>query len=404
MTYEAYTDSQRDLFGQFFLYNNEMNNAGDPINYKIYPDNNEKIAKSFIGRPYIIPPRKNGKWHDKHVRADDLNELLNKQKKLAAGEIVDVRHNDKTGNYNAIVKFFPEYYDQIKKGDIPEYTSPMCAHTDSHLDEEGKLHIKDGIGVHLHAVPRPGYPPEISGIKSICEGGLNECMNELKIVAAAGQLAEFQKNERFSKAENQKSQSNMSMQEQQQAAPQPAQGADSEARIGALEKTVAELQKMLQELVSKLGGQQAPAQAPPVGAAGEQVQVTETPQEEPQDTKTLAAELAQIKAEREVEKEALQKERETLKLQERTRVATEIVESKIKLHRLSPDMHDAEIQKLVELQDTDGKPADLTLLSEEVKSSLQLLVGASGNYAELTMEEGTVDQNFNALTAMEEIK
>jgi hypothetical protein len=395
-----------ELYGQFFMFNNEMNNAGDPVNYKIYPENNEKIAKSFIGRPYIIPKKdKKGNWETKHVRADTLPELLNKQKKLSAGEIVRYHRNAMTGNYNAIVKFFPEYHDRIRKGDFPPFTSPMFAHSDSSFDENGKLHIKDGMAVHLHGVPKGGYRPEISGIKSICEGGLNECMNELKIVAAAGKLAELQSDERFSKEKIAKSESNMSMQEPTQA-PQPAQaGGESEARIGALEKTVAELQKMLQELVAKLGGQQAPAPAaaPPVGAAGEQAVVTEAPQETPEDKASIIAELAQIKAERAVEKESLQKERETLKLQERTRIATEIVENKIKLHRLSPDMHDAEITKLVELQDSDGKPADLTLVNEEIKSSLQQLVGASGNFAELTLEETHVDQDVNHISAMEAI-
>lgn len=389
MNYSTFTDSAGDLYGQFFLYNNEMNNAGDPINFKIYPDNNAKIAKSFIGRPFILPKRKGSEWDGKHHRADDLNDLLNKQKKFAAGEIVDVHHNEKTGNFNAIVKFFPEYYDQVKKGDLPEFTSPMFAHTDSHIDEEGKLHIRDGMGVHLQAVPKPGYRPEISGIKSVCEGGLNECMNELKIVAASGQLTEFQKGKRFSKGENQTSQSNMSMQEQQQAPPQAPQGGnDLEARVSGLEKGLAEVQKALQELLTKLGGQAQQPAAPQVGAAGEQATVTEAPQEGVQDTASLAAELAQIKAEREVEKEALQKERETLALQERTRIATEIAENKLKLHRLSPDMKEAEIKKLVEAVDADGKPSDLTLLSEELKSSLQQFVGASGNFAELTLEEG----------------
>jgi hypothetical protein len=66
-------------------------------------------------------------------------------------------------------------------------------------------------------------------------------------------------------------------------------------------------------------------------------------------------------------------------------------------------MHDAEITKLVELQESDGKPADLTLVNEEIKSSLQQLVGASGNYAELTLEETHVDQDVNHISAMEAI-
>jgi hypothetical protein len=398
--YETYLDSKNELYGQFFLYNNEMNNAGDPIKFKIYEDNNEKISKSFIGRPYVLPPKIDGRWDTKHVRADDLNDLLNKQKKRAAGEIVDVVHNEKTGNYNAVVKFFPEYYEQIKKGDIPEFTSPMFAHTDSHTDDEGRLHIRDGMGIHLQGVPAPGYPPELSSVKSVCAGGLDECMSELKMVAASGQLLESQSRERFSKEKIPESQSIMSMQEQQAAPPAaPQAGGDSEARIGALEKTVAELQKMLQELVSKLSGQQqAPPAAPPMaGAAGENASatVTETPEAtSPEDQTTLVAELNQIKADRAVEKEQLNKEREALALQERTRVATEIVENKIKLHRLPLETRDVEIQKLVELKGADEQPADLTLLAAEIKETLKQFVGASGNFAELGMEEEQTDIDY----------
>ncbi len=396
-----------DLYGQYFLYNNEMNDAGDPINFQVHADNNAKIAKSFIGRPLVVPKKlENGEWDTKHIRANSLPELLNIQKKYSIGEIVRTPYNTVTGNHNAVVKFFPEHYDLAKSGKLPKATSPMFAHSKSHFDEDGRLHILDGDGVHLHLVPKGGYPPEISEIQSICEGGLNECMNELKTVAASGQLADFQSKEHFSKAKTEEPQSSMSMEQPQQTPPAPQAGGDAEARIAALEKGFAEVQKMLQELVAKIGqGQPAPAANPAAmpGAAGEQVQVTENPSEEPQDTKTLAAELAQIKAEREVEKESLQKERQTLALQERTRVATEIVENKIKLHRISPDLKDTEIAKLVELQDSDGNPADLTLLSEELKSSLQQLVGASANFAELTLDR-TVDQtDINHVNTMEDI-
>jgi len=402
---ETFTDTSNDLFGQFFLFNNEMNNAGDPINFMIYPDNSERIAKSFIGRPYVLPERKDDRWVGAHHRADDLDTLLNKQKRFAAGEIVDVHRNSDTGNYNAIVRFFPEYYDQIRKGDIPEFTSPMFAHTDSYVDQEGKLHIKDGMGIHLQAVPSPGYPPEISGIKSVCEGGLNECMSELKIVAASGNLAEYQSSGRFSKAENGGSQTIMSMQAQQQAPQQAPQGNDLEARVAGLEKGFAEIQKLLQELTAKLsGGQQQPAAPPMAGAAQEAsaIAVTEDAAPEKQDVASLSAELAQLKADHLVEKESLEKERATLALQERTRIATEIVENKIKLHRLPIENRDIEIQKLVELKGADEKPADLTLLNDEVKALLKMFVGASGDFAELGIVED--DQtDVNVFRIMEDI-
>ena len=398
-----------ELYGQFFLYNNEMNEAGDPINFQVHAENNEKIAKSFIGRPYVVLPKVNGKWQEKHIRADTLDKVLNVQKKYSLGEIVRTPFNSITGNHNAVVKFFREHYDRIKKGDIPPATSPMLAHTKSYFDDEGRLHIEDGIGVHLHGVPKGGYPPELSEVKSICKGGLDECMNELKIVAAAGELSEYQKQESFSKGKNQGIQL-MSMEQPAQAPPggQPQQGQDSEARIAALEKGMAELQKLLQELVAKISGG-APA-APPgagmPGAAGEQgAVVTETPDGDPSDTASIRAELAQIKAEREVEKESLQKEREALALQERTRIATEIVENKIKLHRLPLEARDTEIQKLVALKTADDQPADLTLLATEIRESLKMLVGASGNFGlpELTLDEPEANPDIDHVSVMEEI-
>ena len=105
-----------EMIAQMFLYNNEMNDAGDPINFQIHSENNDKIAKSFIGRPYLLPEKdKQGKWINRHFRTDNLNELFIKQKKFAAGEIIATPYNILTGNYNAQIKVFPEYYDIFRK-------------------------------------------------------------------------------------------------------------------------------------------------------------------------------------------------------------------------------------------------------------------------------------------------
>ena len=392
-----------DMYAQFFLYNNEMNNAGDPIKFKIYPDNNEAISKSFIGRPYLLPLKdKDGNWINKHHRESDLNTLFIKQKKHAAGEIVSVHQNRRTGNYNAIVKVFPEHYDTFRKGKIPAATSPMFAHSDSYMDEEGRLHIKDGIGVHLQGVNVGGYPPELSEIKSICEGGMKECMTELQTVAAAGELLEFQDDEHFSIDESE----DVDTMSQQQAAP-PAQAGvapqaeDPNARIAAIEQGLAELTKQFQMILQKMGGAPQQAAAPPAmaGAAGELVV------EEPEGMKTLRAELETIKGEREIEMASLQAQKTALFLKDRTRTATEIVESKIKLHKLSIESREVEIKKLVELKNGEDY-IDLSLLHAELADSLKQFVGASGNrhvyeIAELGANEQ--DAKTDYLSVMENI-
>jgi hypothetical protein len=365
-----------EMYAQFFLFNNEMNNAGDPIKFKVYPENSKKIAETFIGRPYLLPMKdEKGNWINKHHRDNDLNVLLNKQKKFAAGDIVAVHQNRRTGNWNAVVKVFPEHYDTFRKQNIPPATSPMLAHSDSHLDEEGRLHIKDGMGVHLQGVVKGGYPPELSEVKSICEAGLNECMAELQTVAAAGQLLDYQESESFSITE---SEENHSMSQQTappgQAPGAPQAGAD-EGRIAALEKAVAEISQNLQMILQKLGGApqgNAPPAAPPVGAAGEQA-ITEVPEE----VKQMQAELTEVKSQYEQTKQELESEKLKMFLDDRNRVATEIVETKLKLHRISPEMKEAEIKKLVELKSGENY-MDLSLLHAELKDTLSKFVGAAG--------------------------
>ena len=375
-----------EMYAQFFLYNNEMNNAGDPIKFKIYPEKNEKISNSFIGRPYLLPAKdKDGKWTLKHHRADTLDELLNKQRKFAAAEIVKVYQNPETGNFNAVAKVFPEYYDIFRKGDIPPFTSPMFAQSEYHIDEEGQMHIKDGIGVHLQGVISPGYSPDISSVMSICEAGLTECMNELKIVAASGKLQEFQNSKSFSNEENGSNQSIMSQQQQQAPPAQAGQAPSQEERLSNLEKGLAELTKQLQMILQKLSGQAA---APPT-MAGAAAQT-----EEPESIKAIRTDLDEVKNKYEAAKKELDEEKQTLFLQERTRVATEIVEAKLKLHKLPLENKEAEIKKLVELKNGENF-VDLTLLHDEVISSLKAFVGASGENAVYSIPELGADNNEN---------
>ena len=230
---------------------------------------------------------------------------------------------------------------------------------------------------------------------------MKECMTELQTVAAAGELLEFQDTEHFSKEELVES----DIMSQQQAAP-PAQAGvapqeDPNARIAAIEQGLAELTKQFQMILQKMGGAPQQAAAPPAmaGAAGELVV------EEPEGMKTLRAELETIKAEREVEMASLQAQKTALFLKDRTRTATEIVESKIKLHKLSIESREVEIKKLVELKNGEDY-IDLSLLHAELADSLKQFVGASGNrhvyeIAELGANEQ--DAKTDYLSVMENI-
>jgi len=420
-------EREGEVYAQFFLFNNKMNNAGDPINFQVHPELNEKIARSFINRPYLLPPMVGGKWSNKHHRTPDVTSLVAAQKKHALGNIIDVHQNPDSGNYNAIVKVFPQHHTTILEGRIPPFTSPMFATIDSYLDADGKLHIKDAIGVHLQGVISPGYDPEYSSIKSVCTRGLDECMNDLKIVAASGKLQELQQLERFSIANPSKSQSIMSQQQQEppSAAPaaQPAQPSpDLEERFTALEKMVAELAKTVAELAKAKEGQPMPPPgAPPAAAPGSMPGAagTGTAMEPPAPTATpgipsptgddqltqVVAQLDTIKKERETERVELQKEKDALVLQKRLVVATEIVESKIKLMRLPLDQKETAIKELVELKTEDGQFVDLTLLHSEVTAQVKALVGATGDLQVFELAElGTGEPSTkNHILAMEEI-
>lgn len=403
-----------EMYAQFFLYNNEMNNAGDPINFKIYPDYNTEIANSFIGRPYLLPLKDaKGNWIAKHHRKPTVQELLEYQKKHALGEIVKTPYNQMTGNYNAIVKVFPEHHQRVEKGDIPNFTSPMLQPTDSFIGTDGKLHIKRAIGVHLQGVPKPGYAPEISGIKSVCTKGLDECMNELRIVAASGQLVQKFQSESFSNEQTQKNRSIMSQQMQPPQPPAQEGQQDSEARLAAVEKAIAELTKQLADIMKKLGESQQGAPpapgTPPVGADGSSlapVQQTATPPA-PQTDKltTMSSELELIKKERATEQEQLKAERLELLIQKRTQMATEIVDAKIKLHAIPIEKRDEEIKRLAELKEND-EFVDLSLLHNEVTTRVKQLVGAGAGVAVYeipSLESGDGETTINAYDISSEI-
>jgi hypothetical protein len=172
-------------------------------------------------------------------------------------------------------------------------------------------------------------------------------------------------------------------------APQEGQQqGDAEARIGALEKGLAELTQQMAAILQKLGVGPAgqPQQAPPsqVGAAGEM--------EEPQAIQEVRAELEGIKADYEAKAKEVEAEKLALFMKDRTQTATEIVEAKIKLHKIPLENKEVEIKRLVELKEGDNF-VPLGLLHSEVLETLKGFVGASGDVQVFELPELGADDN-----------
>ncbi len=185
--------SENKFYAQFFLINDRPNNAADPFPFQIAPESLEKIARTAVGRPFVI-----GATGAKHVRGPkgifaSARDIIEYQKQFAAGEIVHEYINPSTGNANVIFEIFPEYVDHVKNGRIPPYVSPLVENVSKGIEvKNGRMIIRDGRILHLQAVDRPGYG-EIATLHGTCEGMLNECMSELRTLGASGRLQEYQK-------------------------------------------------------------------------------------------------------------------------------------------------------------------------------------------------------------------
>lgn len=393
-----------EVYRQSFLLAMEAPFALDPITHTPKPfkfkdrESMLRVAKTAIGMPYVEIP--GSKFH---VAASTADELYEKQKDHAWGEIVEIYENPETGNVNAIWKPFPEYKNDVLEGKISPFTSPYIVNINGDFDS-----IEDGQLAHLHGVPNSGYPPEIASIKSVCIGGLQQCMTELKSVAAAGKLKQT-----FSNKPN--TQNNTIMGDnaiQGQGNPNaPAQAGAQEgltlegvnAKVESLEQGFGEIQQNLQSVLAKidaLGGTKQPA--PPVAAAGSDsgsAQVNQTGMQtqvvnEPDKVETITKELEAIKEERKLEKESLEKERSSMALEKRKQQVKEIVEAKLKLHRLKLEDKDTEFKRLLELkQEGSDEHVDLSILHEELTSEASSVSAAGDNYSQFTQYFGLTDNN-----------
>lgn len=173
-----------------FLFNDQKNEATDPMPFRIATEALDKIADTFVGRPYVYNPGIKGNVGE-HVRGpvDDPKKIVEFQKKYAIGEILGKMRNPKTNNVYAIIEPFPEFKEEILNGDIPLPTSPLL----EPLDMRGDT-IFDARGLHLQAVQNSGYPMQLTSKLGVCVGMLNQCTAELRTLGSSGQLKKFQNN------------------------------------------------------------------------------------------------------------------------------------------------------------------------------------------------------------------
>ncbi|MEO9364428.1 MAG: hypothetical protein ABI348_11060 [Nitrososphaera sp.] len=149
----------------------------------------DTIAETAIGMPFVVGP---DPFHHVYAASGKPEDIVRLSQKYAWGEIASTLKNPKTNNVYAVVKAFKEYVPRIQRGELPKYTSPMIA-PDDLAEALGTGVINGGRILHLQAVAAPGYDPKVAQVKGhVCGGMLGECMNELRALAAAGNLKSWQ--------------------------------------------------------------------------------------------------------------------------------------------------------------------------------------------------------------------
>lgn len=168
-----------------FLFNDKWNQAGDPRPFRVKTELVPKLAKDFVGMPYVVNP-----YNDAiHVRGstdglDDTTEnLLEVQKDYTLGYIVHPIITAQNNVYG-IIEVFDEYADTIDE--MPEFTSPTI--TPIKEDADG---ISDAIALNINGVSNAGYPKLLAGTSGVCKGGIKECILELMPLASSGQLKAY---------------------------------------------------------------------------------------------------------------------------------------------------------------------------------------------------------------------
>jgi len=168
-----------------FLFNDKWNNAGDPRPFRVKTELVDKLAKDFVGMPYVVNPKNDAI----HVRGstngleDTTENLLEVQKDYTLGYVVHPIITAQNNVYG-IIEVFDEYADMVDQ--MPEFTSPTI--TPIQEDADG---IGDAIALNINGVSNAGYPKLLAGTSGVCKGGIKECILELMPLASSGRLKAY---------------------------------------------------------------------------------------------------------------------------------------------------------------------------------------------------------------------
>ena len=384
---EGHDLDESKIYTLRFLFNDKLNTAQDPAPFQVSGDILDELAEQSIGRPWIAP--KYGEaWH---LRSEDetVESMLAFQLDYAIGEIIDYVKYD-SNNVWGIIEVFPEFKGAVQNELIAPHNSATF-----HVTERNGTLIKQATFLNLQTVPNGSYDTKLTGFKPICEKGMGACMEELRILGAAGKLTDFRKNKELFTNTLNRVVGAMS----QEPEPQDASNADivksitdlqalvtsqNEAITGAIEANAAILKEVADATDGVDGssivetiGESDPEEGAVEGAAGKQIT---KPKPETQIPKEIAnsPEFKKIQEELDEIKTAYQKERKDTADKERLRVATQIVSNRLKLKEIELETKEAAIQELYDLKDDDGNLKDLSLLVEDTDKRAGLIVGASG--------------------------
>ena len=187
-------ESKDSLYIIRFLWNNKLNKAYTPGPFRVVPELNDKLVKDAIDMPYIVGPDP-----EEHLEGEDAGQpntaqgLLKIQADFAIGDIKKVLKSD-TDNFYGIIKIYPDYHEDVMNNRIPMLVSPTFEPIKwNHSD------LIDANFLNLNAVNSGGYPVALTSIIGACKNGIKQCMAELSVYAAAGNLkASREQQESFS--------------------------------------------------------------------------------------------------------------------------------------------------------------------------------------------------------------
>jgi len=321
-----------------FILDDSQNNAADPEPFKVATSAVEKIVRKGLARPWL-PGKKGDKLHFRPKPDATDAEILELQRNHAGGEIVDYVMNDEGNRAWGIFKIWPEWKDLFEKEelskDLPPFLSPMIGNW---VRDEITGEITDGEILHVHSVDHPGYDRAYARFIGKCNGPIDQCMRELRPLAAAGLVKEWRDNscpcpKNFLNTKLALASSGMPPTETQ---PPKSDGSSTpsletvskdveslKSTYSALSQEVSSIKTMTEAISAKLGitagDQGAEGGAPPaVAAAGKD---DEAKKGKSAEIDAVKAELAELKKEAKAAKEAEEKRVKMAAEKERRRLA-----------------------------------------------------------------------------------